>query len=116
MAASIKVGISSWTERTLVDSGWYPPGTSDAEARLRYYASQFPLVEVDAPYYALPTRHQAEVWAQRTPAGFTMNVKAYALLTSHYTDPRRLPRDLRESLPPALKEKPRLYAREAPGE
>lgn len=112
MAATIKVGASAWTEKTLIEAGWYPPGMNDAESRLRYYASQFPITEVDAPYYALPTRHQGEVWAERTPPGFTMNVKAYALLTEHYTDPRRLPRDLLGELPAALRGKRRLYPRD----
>ena len=35
---------------------FYPAGADTAEERLRYYASQFPLVEVDATYYALPCR------------------------------------------------------------
>jgi uncharacterized protein YecE (DUF72 family) len=112
MEARIKVGISSWTEPTLVRSGWYPPGAHTAEARLRYYASRFPIVEVDSPYYALPAPHQVEAWVARTPAEFTMNVKAHALLTGHYTDPRRLPRDLQEALAPELRHKERLYPRD----
>lgn len=112
--ALIKVGISSWTERTLIQSGWYPPEARDAAGRLRYYASQFPLAEVDAPYYALPTRHQAEVWSERTPPDFTMNVKAHALFTAHHTDPRRLPGDLKQELPPALQAKTRLYPKDVP--
>jgi uncharacterized protein YecE (DUF72 family) len=114
--AIIKVGISSWTEPTLIETGWYPPGARNAEARLRYYASRFPLVEVDSPYYAIPGERQVEAWRQRTPEGFTMNMKAYALLTEHHTDPRRLPRDLREALPAPLRSKPRLYRREVPAE
>lgn len=111
MTAMVRVGISSWTEPTLIEAGFYPAEARDAAGRLRYYSARFPLAEVDAPYYALPTRHQAEVWSARTPADFTMNVKAYALLTAHYTDPRRLPRDLFRALPAALREKPRLYPR-----
>src|SRR6266540_2257398 len=46
--AKVRVGTASWTDPTLVKSGrFYPPGTSTAEARLRFYASQFPIVEVD---------------------------------------------------------------------
>ena len=116
MQGNLKIGISAWTEKTLIESGWYPPGTRDAESRLRYYATQFPIVEVDATYYALPARHQVEVWDERTPPGFTMNVKAHALFTGHYTDARRLPRDLRDELPPALRTKARLYPKDIPGE
>jgi uncharacterized protein YecE (DUF72 family) len=116
MAALIKVGISAWTEPTLVQSGWYPRQARTAEARLRHYASRFPLAEVDSGYYGLPTERQAEAWVERTPRDFTMNVKANALLTAHYTDPRRLPRDLQQALTPALRGKPRLYARDLPPE
>jgi S1-C subfamily serine protease len=35
--------------------------------RLRYYASQFPLVEVDSSYYAMSKPEVAELWAKRTP-------------------------------------------------
>jgi uncharacterized protein YecE (DUF72 family) len=49
-----RVGTASWTDRTLIASGWYPPEADTLEKRLRYYARQFALVEVDATYYALP--------------------------------------------------------------
>jgi uncharacterized protein YecE (DUF72 family) len=110
--AFVKIGVSAWTEKTLIDSGWYPPGTHDAASRLRYYASQFPLVEVDATHYAIPSRHTASVWVARTPAGFTLNVKAHALMTEHYTEPARLPQDLFAALPPAVRDKPRVYPRD----
>jgi uncharacterized protein YecE (DUF72 family) len=116
MAGTVKLGISAWTEPTLIAAGWYPPGVRSAEARLRHYASRFPLVEVDSPYYAVPARRQAEAWVERTPADFTMNVKAYALFTGHYTDPGRLPRDLLRALPAALRGKSRLYPRDVPSE
>ena len=44
------------------------------EERLRYYASQFPLVEVDSSYYAMPKPEVAELWAKRTPPDFTFNI------------------------------------------
>ena len=91
----IRVGTASWTDRTLLASGWYPDGVDSAEERLNYYASQFPLVEVDATYYNPPAESTAKLWAERTPAGFTFNVKAYALLTQHPTRPTSLYKDLR---------------------
>ena len=46
---SIRVGTASWTDPTLTrDSDWYPRKTMSAEERLRYYADNFDLVEVDA--------------------------------------------------------------------
>ena len=94
----IRVGISSWTEPTLIKSGWYPPDATTAEDRLRYYASRFPIVEVDSTFYALPNAKTAQLWVERTPKDFTFNAKAHALLTQHPTPPARLPKDLREKL------------------
>src|SRR5262249_48901637 len=89
-----------------------PPEVKTAEARLRYYARPFPLVENDSAYYALPERQQTEKWSRLLPPDFTMNVKAFASLTGHYTEPRRLPRELRESLPPAVRDKRRVYPKD----
>ena len=91
----VRVGTASWTDKTLIASGWYPPQADTPEKRLRYYARQFPLVEVDATYYALPAEHTAQMWAARTPAAFTFNVKAFSLLTQHPTPVAAMPADLR---------------------
>jgi uncharacterized protein YecE (DUF72 family) len=89
--AGIVVGTASWTDKTLVRSGWYPKGVSTAEERLRYYAEHFPLVEVDSTYYFLPTTEVVHAWINRTPDSFTFDVKAFSLLTQHPTDPKALP-------------------------
>jgi uncharacterized protein YecE (DUF72 family) len=94
---SILVGTASWTDKTLIASGWYPPEANTPEKRLRFYARQFPLVEVDATYYALPAEQTATSWAERTPAGFMFNVKAFSLFTQHPTPVKALPLDLREA-------------------
>ena len=91
----VQVGTASWTDRTLLESGWYPPEADTPEQRLRYYARQFPLVEVDATYYALPGEQTAALWAARTPAAFTFNIKAFSLFTQHPTPVAALPADLR---------------------
>jgi len=100
----IRIGTASWTDRTLLESGWYPPEADTPERRLRYYARQFPLVEVDASYYALPAEQTASSWADRTPPGFTFNVKAFSLLTQHPTRIAALPKDLREAVAAAQDE------------
>jgi uncharacterized protein YecE (DUF72 family) len=96
----IRVGTSSWTDKTLLASGWYPKEAGTAEERLRFYASQFELVEVDSTYYGLPSERNAVLWSERTPAEFTFNVKAFSLMTGHPTRHRGLPKEIRESLPP----------------
>ncbi|MGC3862737.1 DUF72 domain-containing protein [Micromonospora chersina] len=91
----IKVGTASWTDPTLLDSGWYPATADTPEKRLSYYARQFPLVEVDATYYSPPAERTARLWVERTPPGFTFNVKAFSLLTGHPTRVSALYKDLR---------------------
>jgi uncharacterized protein YecE (DUF72 family) len=99
MAGRVRVGISSWTEPTLIKSGaFYPPEATTAEDRLRFYAQQFPIVEVDSTFYALPNEKTAALWVERTPPDFIFDVKAFALLTQHPAPPERLPKDLRERL------------------
>jgi uncharacterized protein YecE (DUF72 family) len=106
----IRVGTAGWTDKTLIDSGWYPPEESNPEKRLRYYATQFPLVEVDSAYYALPAEQTALAWAERTPAHFTFNVKAFSLFTQHPTPVKALPKDLREEAGKAGKD--RVYLKD----
>jgi uncharacterized protein YecE (DUF72 family) len=91
----ILVGTASWTDRTLLDSGWYPQTADTPEKRLAYYARKFPLVEVDATYYSPPAEATARLWAERTPAGFTFNIKAFSLLTGHPTRVSAIYKDLR---------------------
>ncbi|HEU5034011.1 MAG TPA: DUF72 domain-containing protein [Mycobacteriales bacterium] len=105
----ILVGTASWTDKTLLESGWYPPEVTSAEERLRFYAEQFPLVEVDSTYYTPPNERNAALWAARTPAYFRFNIKAFSLLTQHPTQPRALYKDIREALPPPVAAKRNLY-------
>lgn len=106
----ILTGSCSWTDKTLVqEADWYPRRTMSAEERLRFYASQFPLAEIDSTYYAPPAEQQARLWAERTPEGFRFDVKAYSLLTGHPTRPRSLWRDLREQLDPEVAAKRSIY-------
>jgi uncharacterized protein YecE (DUF72 family) len=111
----ILIGTCSWTDPTLLDSGWYPENVAKkADERLRYYAERFSLVENDASYYAIPDQKQATLWVERTPDEFTMNFKAFGAITTHPTDPKRLPKELRESLPKEALEKKRLYPKDLP--
>jgi uncharacterized protein YecE (DUF72 family) len=107
----VLVGTASWTDRTLIESGWYPPEVKTPEQRLACYASQFRLVEVDSTYYAMPAERTASLWAQRTPAGFTFDVKAFSLLTHHPTKPSALPKDLHAPQDEKAKQK-NLYLRD----
>jgi uncharacterized protein YecE (DUF72 family) len=108
----VLTGSCSWTDRTLVaDADWYPKRTMSAEERLQFYASRFPLTEIDSTYYAPPAEQQARLWSERTPEGFRFDVKAYSLLTGHPTRPRSLWPDIRERLAPETADKSNVYAR-----
>ncbi|GAB4389111.1 MAG: DUF72 domain-containing protein [Thermodesulfovibrionales bacterium] len=109
----IRVGMCSWTEKTLIKSGgFYPRGVSSAEDRLRFYARHYDTVEVDSTYYAIPDASTAALWAGRTPEGFVFHVKAYGALTGHGVDPRTLPADMAERLAAEQGEGKHLYVRD----
>ncbi len=111
----ILIGTSSWTDPTLVkQGGFYPPGASSAEQRLRFYASRFPLVEVDSTYYFPPSEKNSVLWIERTPPHFTFNVKAYSLLTNHPTRPDSIYSDVRDGLPEPLRAKRNVYREHLP--
>ncbi len=113
----IRVGTASWTDPTMVAPGvFYPPEAESAEERLAYYASRFPLVEVDATYYALPAPRTAELWVERTPPDFVFDVKAFALFTGQPSEVRRLPKAIRSELPAQLAERARIYGKDLPTE
>jgi uncharacterized protein YecE (DUF72 family) len=114
---SISIGTASWSHPALIDSGrFYPCETMNAEERLRFYATRFPLVEVDASYYAMTAPAVARRWAERTPEGFVMNAKAFRLFTGHQTSPQALPSDLFAALPAAVRDKSIVYYRDVPQE
>lgn len=113
----IRFGTASWTDASMTAPGvFYPNDARTAEQRLRYYASRFPLVEVNTTFYALPVEKTAALWATRTPRGFVFDVKANALMTGHATETSRLPKALRDALPPTLASRGRLSAPSLPDE
>jgi uncharacterized protein YecE (DUF72 family) len=115
--ASVRVGTASWTDPTMTKPGvFYPSGTDSAEERLRYYASLFPVVEVDATYYALPTRQMGELWLERTPPEFTFDIKGHALMTGQPSEVKRLPKEIRQELPIELQDKKRIYGKDLPAD
>jgi uncharacterized protein YecE (DUF72 family) len=95
----ILVGTASWTDPGLIKCGrFYPKGCTSAEARLRYYATRFPMVEVNSSYYALPSESNSKLWVERTPPDFIFNVKAFRLFTGHQTPLDALPVPVRAAL------------------
>lgn len=67
---NIVVGTSSRTDKSLIDSGrFYPARITTPKARLHYYASQFPIVEIDSSYYGIPTAANAAAVGRAHAAG-----------------------------------------------
>jgi uncharacterized protein YecE (DUF72 family) len=100
VAATIRLGTCSWADEGLVKH-WYPRGVSSPTARLAYYAERFDTVEVDSPFYHLPSPETAAKWAERTPDGFVFHAKASKGMTGHEEADRETAlREFRESLAP----------------
>jgi len=111
-ACEVRVGTVGWGDVAPEDG--VAADARPPEARLRDYAARFPLVEVDGTCRALPTPTVAALWGARTPAGFVVDVRAHAALTGHPVEPRRLPRRVRDLLPPSLAGVTRILAGELP--
>lgn len=117
MSGRIEVGTASWTDKTLIASKrFYPRGWNTAEARLKYYASVFPMVEVDSSFYAIPSERNSQLWVERTPPDFTFNMKAFRLFTGHQTPANALPADIQHALTWHFATSKNIYYRDVPGD
>src|SRR4051812_9902773 len=97
MPAPIRIGTCSWADEALTKQ-WYPKEVP-ARERLPWYAEHFSTVEVDSTFYRVPTEQMVQGWADRTPDGFVMHVKAFGLMTRHPVKLEQVPPELREGLP-----------------
>jgi uncharacterized protein YecE (DUF72 family) len=117
MNANVRVGTCSWTDRTLThDTDWYPKRSMSATDRLAFYSSRFSIAEADSTYYLPPSPALARGWAERTPDGFTMDVKAYSLLTGHPTRPESLWPDLKDAIKPEFAGRRNIYSSHLDGD
>ena len=112
----IYVGTCSWAEKSFVKSGFYPPAVRRADDRLRYYATQFPTVEIDASYHALLPAAYSRRWAEDTPPGFVMHAKAFGLFTGHGASVQRLPQGFASLLPEPLRTADEVRVADVPEE
>lgn len=74
----ILIGISSWADSTLIESGFYPKEVKTPTEKLRYYSERFPVAEIDSSYHYLPTRRQLDLWLGNAPEGFIFDLKAFS--------------------------------------
>jgi uncharacterized protein YecE (DUF72 family) len=105
----ILIGISSWADTELIHSNFYPPEVKTPESRLSYYASRFPIAEIDSSYHFFPTQRNLALWLENTPDGFKFNVKAFRLFTQHPTPFSSLPRTIREKYAGQIHAKGNIY-------
>jgi len=69
----LRLGTSSFSEQDWIGP-FYPKGTKPSEF-LRYYATRFNAVEIDATYYTIPRAANVKNWADSTPEGFLFSAK-----------------------------------------
>src|SRR5690348_16074118 len=112
--SKILVGTSSWTDKTLIECGrFYPATVTTPEERLRFYASQFRIVEIDSSYYGIPSIENAQRWIERTPPHFVFNIKGYRLFTRHQTPIVSMGREISQALKTTKKT---VYDKDVPEE
>jgi uncharacterized protein YecE (DUF72 family) len=111
----VLAGSSSWADRSLVrDGSFYPSRSLSAKQRLLHYASRLPLTEVATTYRFPPTPDVARRWVGSTPAGFTIDVRAWSLLCGAPTWPESLWPDLQKHVRPSRRDGTKLYRQHLP--
>ena len=108
--ARVLFGTTSWADRSLVQSGgFYPKKSMTARERLRFYTARFPLAEIATTYRFPPTPELSRQWVERTPDGFTFDLRAWSLLTGAPTMPDSLWPDLQDQVRDVSRDQRRLY-------
>jgi len=75
----LRIGTSGWIYRHW--KGRFYPADLSPRRYLEYYAEHFCTVELNSPFYRLPSRKTFEGWRERTPEGFVFAVKANRTIT-----------------------------------
>src|SRR4051812_34189772 len=78
--AKIRIGTSGYVYPHWRKGVFYPPGLP-ARAELAHYAAQFHTVELNNPFYRLPTPEMFLRWRDNTPSDFEFAVKASRYIT-----------------------------------
>ncbi|MBI4285215.1 MAG: DUF72 domain-containing protein [Chloroflexi bacterium] len=114
--ARVLIGISSWADKSLMESGFYPEEIKTPAERLRYYSQNFPVAEIDSSYHHFPTRRDLDLWLGNAVEGFVFDVKAFSLFTHHPTPFNSLPGTIRDEFGPRIKAKGNVYLHHLPPE
>lgn len=100
--AQVWIGTSGYVYRHWRKGVFYPTGLP-AREELSFFATRFRTVELNNPFYRLPTPEMFDRWRDSTPPGFQFSVKASRFIT-HI---KRL-RDVRDELALFLERATRL--------
>lgn len=74
----INIGLTGWGDHDTLYADL--PNKKD---KLKVYAAHFPVVELDATYYAIQPTRNIEKWIKETPNNFKFVVKIHQALTGH---------------------------------
>ncbi|WP_243290411.1 DUF72 domain-containing protein [Bacillus sp. FJAT-47783] len=74
----IYIGLTGWGDHDSLYRSDLP-----SVYKLKEYAAHFPVVEVDATFYAIQPERNIRKWIQDTPESFQFVVKAYQGMTGH---------------------------------
>ncbi|PNZ77456.1 DUF72 domain-containing protein [Mammaliicoccus stepanovicii] len=74
----INIGLTGWGDHDSL----YEDLTNKKD-KLKAYAAHFPIVELDATYYAIQPQRNIEKWIRETPKNFKFVVKIHQALTGH---------------------------------
>jgi uncharacterized protein YecE (DUF72 family) len=78
--AQIRIGTSGYVYRHWRKGVFYPPGLT-AKQELAFYSTRFRTVELNNPFYRLPTAEMFLRWRVSTPPGFDFAVKGSRYIT-----------------------------------
>jgi uncharacterized protein YecE (DUF72 family) len=98
----IYIGLTGWGDHDSLYTGQIA-----RRDLLKGYAGHFPIVEVDAAFYAIQPKRNAEKWVNDTPASFQFVVKAYQGMTGHQRG--EIPFESKQEMFTAFKESLKPY-------
>ncbi|MBY7142573.1 DUF72 domain-containing protein [Virgibacillus sp. NKC19-3] len=98
----IYIGVTGWGDHYSL----YSPQMKAGD-KLKEYGSHFPVVEVDASFYAVQPLRNATKWVRETPENFRFVVKAYQGMTGHQRGD--IPFETKEEMFTAFKESLKAY-------
>ena len=75
----IQIGLTGWGDHPDVYGL-----SSAAKDKLKDYSAHFPIVELDASFYAIQPERNVLKWINETPENFQFIVKAYQGITGHH--------------------------------